>query len=656
MTTIDANPAPDPAPAGAPDELDRDAIRKILAGADPALLLNCLVQLTGDVSLLDTFGGEAVQRPDPTRRLMPATVMPDADADAVIDRLSALLGGPDGRADRAPLPVPDLDLFRRMTELAVGDSVGPEFPPLLIEQAGFRLERQVVPVTRRPPASFDVAVIGAGMAGIHTAITAERRGFTCRVFERANDIGGTWRVNTYPGVAVDTPSLYYSFSYELNPDWTHFYPAGGQYQTYLRRVVDRHGLREKISFGTEVTGLRWDESVQRWQLTLRAADGTVSTTSAAAVVTAAGFLNRPSVPNVPGRTDFAGDQFHTAEWDERVPLAGRRVAVIGAGATALQVVPSLIDDVASLALFQRQPHWVLPKFSGEYEVPEAERWALRHVPFYHQWARLKAYWFMSDNLYPNIRADAEWMRDHPHSISPGNERVRQVCLKYIDEMFGDEPDLAAAMTPDFPPMGKRIIKDPGGYYAALRRDHARVVTAAIDRVVPEGIVTADGELIELDVIIWATGFTLDFLSPVEIIGRDGRKLSEEWDGGRAPSSYLGGTVPGFPNLFVTSGPNSSAGHGGGHNFMVESVVHYIMECLQLTVERGARSIEVTRRAHEEHNAEVDTVMAGTIWCNAPTAHTYYRDANGRPILPSPWRMVDFWAKLRAPVEDHFVLS
>ena len=636
-----------------PVDLDLATVRATLAGTDTALLLACLVHLTGDAALLDRYGPGTVQRPDPTRRLMPSSHMPEESAAAVRERLAGLLTA-DGGPLQPAIPVPDRELFPRIVELAVGQPVEKEFLPLLSEQAGFQLAQPVLPVTRRPPETLDVAIIGAGMAGIHAAIAADRRGFACRIFERADDIGGTWRVNTYPGVAVDTPSLYYSFSYELNPDWTHFYPAGGQYQAYLQRVVDRYSLRARISFGTEVTDLRWDDDARRWRLTLRQSDGTVRTASAAAVITAAGFLNRPSLPDVPGRGAFAGDQFHTARWDPSVPLAGRRVAVVGAGATAIQVVPSIVDEVGELVLFQRQPHWVIPRYSGEGEVPAAERWALRHVPFYHQWCRLKVYWFLSDNLYPNIRADEEWMRTNTHSISPANERVRQLCLGYIDEMFGDDPELAAAMTPDFPPMGKRIIKDPGGYYAALRRDQSRVVTAPVERIVPEGIVTGDGELIELDVIIWATGFTLDYLAPVRIAGRDGRTLADVWRTD-AQSAYLGGTVPGFPNLFITSAPNSSAGHGGGHNFTVEANVHYIMECLQLLVEREASSIEVTQEAHDTFIAEVDEAMAGTIWCHAPTAHTYYRTARGRPIVPSPWRMVDYWSRLRSPLEDHFTL-
>ncbi|WP_153034707.1 NAD(P)/FAD-dependent oxidoreductase [Amycolatopsis sp. YIM 10] len=627
-------------------------LRSALSAADDALLLNCLVQLTGDTTLLKKYGSGTVQQPDPSRRLMPATVMPEGQATAMREHLfSVLTAG----AGEPAIAVPEFALFQRMAELAVGQPVADEFVPLLLEQAGFQPAQPVLPTTRRPPESMDIAILGAGMAGIAAGIAAAARGFRYRIFEQADDIGGTWRINTYPGVAVDTPSLYYSFSYELDPEWTHYYPAGGQYQDYLQRVVDKYEVREHIEFDTEVTALTWDDEARRWNITLRGPDGRETTTSAAAVITAAGFLNRPSIPDIAGRETFRGRQFHSAEWDPEVDLSGKRVAMIGAGATAIQIVPSIVGQVGKLELFQRQPHWVVPKYSGEGEVPEAERWALRHIPFYHQWCRLKVYWYMSDNLYPNITADPDWMREHDLSISPGNDRVRRLCLGYIEKMFGDDPGLAAAMTPDFPPMGKRIIKDPGGYYEALRRPNAHVVTSRIDRIVQEGIVTADGELVELDVIVWATGFKLDFLSGVDIRGRTGVRLADRWQRGDNPSSYLGGTVPGFPNLFVTSGPNSSAGHGGGHNFMVEGVVHYIMECLQLVVERGRSSIEVTEQAHATYNADVEETMANTIWCNSPAAHTYYRNQAGRVILPSPWRMVDSWTKLRAPIEEHFRL-
>jgi cation diffusion facilitator CzcD-associated flavoprotein CzcO len=227
------------------------------------------------------------------------------------------------------------------------------------------------------------------------------------------------------------------------------------------------------------------------------------------------------------------------------------------------------------------------------------------------------------------------------------------CLAYIDRTFGAGSELAKKVTPDFAPYGKRIIRDPGGYYAALTRPHVDVEASEPARVTPDGIVTQDGREIGLDVIIYATGYYLDFLSTIDIRGRGGRTLKDEWAG--TPRSYRGGTVPGFPNLFITSHPNGSPGHGGGHNFGVEVAVHYIMECLQLMALRGARSMEPTREAYDEYVARLDDVMENLVWRHTPRAHTYYRVPSGRVVVANPLRMIDWWEEHRAPIEEHFHL-
>jgi cation diffusion facilitator CzcD-associated flavoprotein CzcO len=246
------------------------------------------------------------------------------------------------------------------------------------------------------------------------------------------------------------------------------------------------------------------------------------------------------------------------------------------------------------------------------------------------------------------------------SISPENQFLMQACLDYIHRCFGEGSEMAKKVTPDFPIGGKRIVRDPsgfmpGGFYYALTQPNVDLETEALAKVVPEGIVTADGKLIELDVIVWATGMTLDWLSTIEVIGRDGRKLSDVWAGNN-PRTYLGGTVPGFPNLFVNDGPNTGLGHGGGHNFMTETVNHFAFECLQLLVENGAKSIEVTQEAHDSHNGRLDERMKGSIWTHEFKAHTYYRNDAGRPILPSPWRLVEYWHLSQRPEPSKFLLD
>ncbi|WP_106400566.1 flavin-containing monooxygenase [Actinocorallia populi] len=639
----------------APRRLPADELERSLAAADTPLLLLCLVQVTGDVSLLDRFGTrlryEQTGRKGDSRA-HPVGRLPEEDL-AELKKLlvEALTREPDGEY----LQVPDDALFHRMVRLATGADVGEEFVGSIREQAGFEPSRHTVECRTDPPADFKVAVLGAGMTGIAAAIACADNGFSYEIFERGDDIGGTWRINTYPGIAVDTPSVYYSLSFEQEAGWSRQYPVGDEYQRYLQRVVDKYGLRPNIRFGTEIKSLVWDDGSQEWEVTCATADGGTVTSRANAVITATGFLNSPKYPDLPGRETFAGPSIHTAAWDHSLDLAGKRVGVIGAGATSVQVVDAIAGDVAHLTLFQRQPHWVLPNTLGEGLVSEQERWLKEHLPFYGRWLRAKSYWYTTDTLYPGVRADKEWMASHPLSISEANDRVLQMCLGHLEASFGNDPELRRKMTPDFPVHGKRIVRDPGGYYAALASDRADVVTDRLARVVPQGIETEDGTLVELDVIIYATGFTLEFLSPVEIVGRGGARLADQWAGGTDPRSYLGGTVPNFPNLFVTSGPNSSSGHGGGHNFMTEVVVHYITQCLRLLVERGARSIEVTREAQDEFVAAVDAQMEGSIWRNSPKAHTYYRNASGRVMLPNPWRMVDYWRMSRTPDESKFVI-
>ena len=371
------------------------------------------------------------------------------------------------------------------------------------------------------------------------------------------------------------------------------------------------------------------------------------------VIPAAGYLNRPRWPEIEGRHTFTGVSVHSAQWDPELDLTGKRVAVIGAGCTAVQIVDACVDQVAHLTVFQRQPHWVAPRKRLSDDVPEHRRWLNNHIPFYANWNRLKSFWGTADNNYPVILRDPQWAAEHPLSISKANDALLQLCLDYIDRTFGAGSELAAKVTPDFAPYGKRIIRDPGGYYAALTRPHVNLEAAEPARINERGIVTQEGRQIDLDVIIYATGYYLDFLSTVDIRGRDGVRLAEVW--GDSPSAYRGGTVPGFPNMFVSSAPNYSPGHGAGHNFGVEIMVHYVMECLQLMALRGARTIEVKPEAFTDYVRRVDEAMADTVWCHTPTAHTYYRSGSGRIVTAFPFRLIDMWQSHRAPIEDDFIL-
>ncbi|BBZ01846.1 cyclohexanone monooxygenase [Mycolicibacterium chitae] len=625
--------------------LDPDELRANLRLADAGVLVAVLAQITGDPGVPDRFEDRITFEPNPPEQVGvtdPATL--ETLVDAVVEALQR-------RRPEDGVAFDDPALFARIAPLALGSAVGSEYIGLLLEQGGFHPSQPVLPRDAKLPDGFKVVIVGAGMAGMAAALECAAAGIDYEIIDRNDDVGGTWYTTVYPGIGVDTPSAYYSLSRDINGGWSSYYPQGDEYQKYLQAVADKNNLRARTRFGTEVEALWWDDERSQWQVhTVTGESREIS--YANVVIPAAGYLNRPRWPDLPGREDFAGVSVHSAEWDPNLDLRGKKVAIIGAGCTAVQIVDACVDDVEHLTVFQRQPHWVAPRRRLTDEVPDHRRWLNTHVPFYANWTRLKSFWGTADNNYPVIVRDPEWAAEHL-SISPANDVLLQMCLEYIDRVFGAGSELARKVTPDFAPYGKRIIRDPGGYYAALAKPHVDVEADEPARVNERGIVTRDGRQIDLDVIVYATGYHLDFLATVDIRGRDGLRLSDFW--GDSPSAYRGGLVPGFPNMFISSAPNYSPGHGGGHNFGVEVMVHYVMECLALMAQREATTLEVRPAAFEQYVRHIDETMANTVWCHTPTAHTYYRSGGGRIVTAFPFRMIDVWQSHRAPIEGDLSL-
>ncbi|AEF38258.1 monooxygenase [Mycolicibacter sinensis] len=636
--------------ATVPDDrtgLDPEELRANLRLADAGVLVAVLAQLTGDPAVVDRFADKIAFEPDPPEQV---GVTDTGTRELLVDAIAAALGAP---RPQAALRADDPSLFARIAPLALGTEVDEEYVGLLLEQGGFQPSQPVLPRSATLPTGFKVVIIGAGIAGMAAALECSAAGIDYEIIDRNDEVGGTWYTTVYPGIGVDTPSAYYSLSRDINGDWSSYYPQGAEYQKYLESVADKNNLRDHTRFCTEVEALWWDEDRLQWQIHAVDANGTRDLSYANVVIPAAGYLNRPRRPDFPGQDTFAGVSIHSAEWDRTLDLRGKKVAIIGAGCTAVQIVDACVGDVEHLTVFQRQPHWVAPRKRLTDDVPDHRRWLNTHIPFYANWNRLKSFWGTADNNYPVIVRDPEWAAEHL-SISPTNDVLLQMCLDYIDRVFGADSELAKKVTPDFAPYGKRIIRDPGGYYAALAEPHVDVEASEPARVNEHGIVTQDGRQIDLDVIVYATGYYLDFLSTVDIRGRDGRKLSEVW--GDSPSAYRGGMVPGFPNLFISSAPNYSPGHGAGHNFGVEVMVHYVMECLQLMALRDASTIEVKPEAFEGYVRQIDDAMEQTVWCHTPTAHTYYRSGGGRIVTAFPFRLIDVWQSHRAPIEGDLVLQ
>jgi cation diffusion facilitator CzcD-associated flavoprotein CzcO len=640
-----------------------------LATVDPGLLLPVAVHVTRDASLVEQF---APQLSAPVVRLAAtATLATEAKDDDASDQVRVQLielivdamTHPDPGGYLTGRDLEERGVYGRLLQFVSGGwLVDREDHGMYLQQAGFEPDE----VTPRADAigdrSLRVAIVGAGMAGIDAAVKAQRRGFDYDIYEAETGIGGLWWSQTYPGVAVDTQSLTYSFSWRLSPNWTRIYPGGQEYHAYLSRTAEEFGVLDHVHLGHTVVSMEWLEQYHQWELTLFVADtAQTKRVRADAVITAAGTLNRPKYPDIEGRDCFAGEQVHTARWRD-LPVDGKRLGVVGAGAAAVQVVSSYTSRVEHLTVFQRQPHWVAPNPYGTGETTDNDRWLLENLPYYAQWSRLTALLNVNRFCFETKQVDQAWHEKHPYSVTPGSEKVRQSCLNYIDKVFGLESELGRKVTPTFPFAAKRQVFDPGdfnvgkGYYHALTQPHVDVETTGLSRIVPQGILLTDGRLVELDVIVWATGMTLDYLSQIVVVGRDGVTLGEVWQGNEDPRTYVGGTVPGFPNLFVLDGPNSSVATGGsGHNFSVEVTNHFAFEALTYMLNRGASAIEPTQEAFDRHNSTIDERMQGLLWSVDSSAHGYYRNRAGRIVLVNPFWPGESWRMTRSPDPDTFVL-
>jgi 4-hydroxyacetophenone monooxygenase len=623
---------------------DSTELQQALMEASLPTLLMVYVHLSRDEAMLDRFAAFI----HPAMSGQP-TVIPEADATELRAKLRDVLTRP-GAASREPLPTA---LMQRMMTVCVGEPVADEFVPLLLDQMGLDLPPPRRENTERPmpPEDFRVLVIGAGLSGIAAGIKLGEAGYDYVIIEKNRDVGSTWFENSYPGVGVDTPSHFYSYSFEINPDWSTYYPKGNEMLTYFRRVVDKYSLRENIRFETRVLSCVFDEAASIWNVRIRDKHGEESVLRVNAVINCHGPVNRWSWPNIPGFEDFEGPKMHTAGWDNGVLIAGKNVAVIGTGASSAQLVPALAKEAADVTVFQRSKHWVISNPEIGNVVTDGKRWALRHMPHYREWFRFRVYWGAGDGLYPNVVKDRTWNEEL--SVSALNEGARQWALSYMHQKFANRPDLVEKLTPSFPIFSKRIVLDPG-WFDALLRDNVTLEDEAIDRILPHAIRTKSGKEYPVDVIACATGFDVaKMLGSLEVVGRDGRNLGDEW-GDDDPRAYLGMTIPGYPNFFMTVGPNSAPNHAAGQNLVSETQVNFIVECLDLVVASGKRLIETKQEAFEDWNRKIDDRMPEMIWTH-PKANSYYNNSKGRVYLSFPFRLVDFWTWTRKPDPDHFLL-
>ncbi|WKN53313.1 NAD(P)/FAD-dependent oxidoreductase [Rhodococcus opacus] len=615
-----------------------DELRQALAVANLPTLLLVLHQLTGDQRWL-----EAPYRPTPARGLSDHddAGLPPAVQDEIRDAAFKVISA--WKTEELPPTAPATpEKLVELLGISLAEEVPVSYADLLAEEMG-TVSRQVEIAGATDKTDFRVLIVGAGMAGLNLAIMLKAAGVPFAILEKNYEVGGTWLENRYPGCGVDTPSHLYSFSFAKSSQWSTYFGKRDEVHAYFVDLAREHNLYDNIEFGTEVVQAAWDGEDKRWRIHVRRSGGSEEVLDAPVFVSAVGHFNRPSIPDIPGLASFPGRAVHTAQWSNDLDVTGKRVAVIGSGASAMQIVPALAGVASNVLVYQRSRQWAVPHPNHGRAVTSEVQWLLENVPYYAGFYRLRQFWRFGDRLHPALQIDESYP-DPAFAVNEVNAAHRRFLTKYIESELDGRPDLIAASVPEYPAYGKRPLIDHG-WYRTLRRDDVELLDGGLREIRGSTLVGHDGQERDVDMIVFATGFqTLRILGPMEVVGRDGERLRDVWgeDDARA---YLGMSVPHFPNFFMLFGPNTSTGHGGSAFLTTEMQVRYLMQLIKAMLEQHYVVVEVRPDVHQDYNEQVDDALAKTVWTH-PSVTNYYRNRGGRIVGTSPWEYVAYWRRTR----------
>ncbi|NQX89558.1 MAG: NAD(P)-binding domain-containing protein [Halioglobus sp.] len=619
---------------------DDDAlIAKALEDASIPTLMMSMIHMSGDLSLLD-----GTIRPLGVYINEYQGYMSEEDKAMIrAQALEVIKAFRDGGCKLPPAPEP-ATLHRMMNFLVAGD-VAKDYVPMMLEEMELdgvdqRSDAWGDDVPRQVRRDHKVLIIGGGMSGVLAAYRLQEAGIPFVVIEKNASVGGTWFENRYPGARVDVGNHLYCYSFEPAHHWSEYFSQQQELQQYFEGVVAHHELAEHFRLDTEVTSAVWDEVGNVWVVSTVDKHGKREDYEVNSVISAVGQLNRPTIPDIPGIDTFKGQWCHSAAWDDSIECAGKNVVVVGSGASAFQLVPTIAGQVQQMTVFQRSAPWMFENSIYHDAVPGGKKWCLQNLPFYTRWFRFLIFWPAVDGAYETVFVDPDW----PHqarSINEMNELIYEMFAGYIKSQVGDDKALLAKVIPDYAPMGKRTLQDNGSWLSALKRDNVELVTQSVTRVSEAGVTAQDGSFYPADVIIYATGFETDrFLWPMEIRGRDGILLSEQW--GLEPAAYLGITVPNFPNFYCMYGPGTNLAFGGSLIFNGECQIRYIMECLKALFVSGERAIECSTEVFTEYNRRFRELHAKLIWEHDSIKTSFYQNAEGKVTLLWPWKILDMW--------------
>jgi len=619
---------------------DNQRFAEAVAIANIPVLLMVLVQLTGNEQWL-----EPPYRPQRIRGMGDndtGGLSTEALAEVRAAALEAIIEWRSGKP--IAMPEPSHEMLVRMLSVAMAEQVPAEYGSMTAAQLGQTPFLHDEPI--KVPDGFNVVIIGAGVSGLCAAINLDHAGIPFTVYEQQDTVGGVWWENQYPGAGVDTPNHLYSFSF-AKYDWSKYFALRDELHAYLEHISQKFDVRRNIQFNTRVISTIYQSDRQCWQVRTKTATGMESSIEANIVISGTGIFNPLVYPDIDGLADFAGPSWHTADWPKQSSpneaTRGKRVAIIGNGASCMQVAPEIQHDVESLTIFQRSTHWAAPFEQFRREVPEPIRFLLNEVPLYQSWYRVRLGWTFNDRIHSALQKDPDWPFPE-RALNANNDNHRAYFSEYVKNELGDRADeLLPKVLPTYPPFGKRMLMD-NGWYRMLRNPKVELVDEGVTRIDGNKIYTKNGTY-EADVLVIATGFdVLRFITSFEVVGRSGRSLRETWDDDNA-KAYMGTVIPDFPNFFTLYGPNLQPGHGGSLIFVVEMQMNYIMDVIRKMQTESLGAVECRQDVHDEYNRKVDAAHENMVWTH-PGMQSYYRNARGRIVVNSPFRNVDFFEMTR----------
>jgi 4-hydroxyacetophenone monooxygenase len=609
--------------------ISKQALERALDSASFPVIAALLVHFTGDISILDKL-------PKPNQVVLGETQGFLTHKDKQIIKKIALkeIGRFFSNSAFDDIYIPSNEELNEMMNFIVGEEVSSDYVPMMLG------DLHITTHTSKPnflatKSNLEVLIIGAGMSGILAAIKLAEIGIKYKIYEKNNDLGGTWYENQYPGSRVDIANHFYSYSFEENHQWSEHFSRQPELLDYFKKCFHKYDIQKNTYFETQVTDMKFDELNQEWSVN-SICHGEKKTESISIVISCVGQLNQPKVPEINGLKKFQGNMFHSSQWPNFDVISGKKVAVVGTGASAFQIVPSIAKSCKELTIFQRSPPWMFPNPQYHEEVDDEKKWLLKNLPFYSRWYRFLLFYPGSDQLLDSLFIDPAW-KVRSDSINQKNDAMRELFTAAMLGQISDQ-SLVDKVIPDYPPFGKRMLQDNGAWLQALHLPNVTLLSEGVECISSKGVVSSGKEL-EFDTIIFATGFRAqDFFSPINIDGGSG---SYDKIYGDSPRSYLGITFSSMPNFFAMYGPGTNLAHAGSIIFNSECQINYICSAIKYMLSNNFKVIRVKSEIEKQYQDRFDKRHEKMIWQHSKVS-SWYQNSKGKVVTTSPWRLVEYW--------------